>query len=269
MKLFDRFNFSLTVLSSISLLSIFFYVICISFFTFFHFHLNHDMFTINSWITENKWEILFLIKGMVWAVLVYWKSMTKPAKGLLRKFRTLSKWSMDSFFSSLLNVLAIVFFVYYEGANVLNFNFKIFFFVSIYFISDVLVFFLFDEQAWGRLRLSIAILLLSILNAVYLHIIEIFEPAFIICYIFAFAAGLSVVFLERVNKTMIFSIGVFGVALFIGLNYSMENSNRYLVELSSSKLNTLILFISIAVANYFLVLFRATRLQKLNEVHPI
>lgn len=268
MKILELVNSSLLKTFSISLLSIFFYVVCISIFTFFHFHLSHDMFTINSWISESKWEILFLIKGFVWFSVIYWKSMTQPARGVLRQFRTLWKGSIDSLFASLLNIFAIVFFVYYEGANVFDFDFFVFVLVSIYFILDVIVFFLFEVEINDKLKLASIVGALSLLNGIYLHVIEMFEPGFIVCYIFAFAAGLSVVFTKRVNKSMIFSIGVFGVALFIGLTNSNENSRGFLIELTSSKLNTLILFLSLAVANYFFVVLKTARLRKLNEVKP-
>jgi hypothetical protein len=252
-------------IGSISILSIFFYIAAISIFTFFHFHLSHDMFTINSWITENKWGILFLIKFLVWGVVIYWKSTTQPTAGLFRRFRVFFFGSFDSFFAGLLNIFAIIFFIYYEGVDVFNFDFRIFILMSFFYISDVVVFLLFEATEMKKAYLLTLIGVLSVFNGLYLHVVELFDGSFLMCYLLAFGAGLFVVFSKRVHKSMIFSIGVFGLALFVGLSYSPFKSNQYLVELSSSKLNTVILFLSLAVANYFFISLRSSRLSRLNE----
>lgn len=252
---------------SISLLSIFFYILAVSVFTFFHFHLSHDMFTINSWITENKWEILFLIKFLVWGSVIYWKSTTQPAMGLLRRYRVFFLGSIDSVFAAILNIFAIVFFVYYEGVDIFNFDVRVFLLMSIFYILDVVVFLLFEAEEMNKSYLFTLVAVLSFFNGLYLYVVEFFESSFLMCYMLTFAAGLFVVFTRRVHKSMVFSIGIFGLALFTGLSYSPLKSNQYLVELNASKLNTIILFISLAVANYFFISLRSSRLSRLNEVN--
>ena len=170
------------------------------------------------------------------------------------------------FFAALLNLFAILFFIYQEGPEIFNFDIRIFLLTSIFYILDVVVYLFFDADEIKRGYLISLVLVLSFFNSLYLYVVEIFESSFLICYTLTFSAGLFVVFTKRVHKSLIFSFGIFWLGLFTGISYSPLKSNQYLIELDTSKLNTIILFLSLAVANYFFISLRSSRLSRLNEV---
>lgn len=246
------------------LFSLVVYILLISIFTFFHLHLNHDLFTINTWMTEYKWEVLFFVKALLWVSYLSWKMATNPTKGLFRKLRLLLVGVFDSFLASLVNILGIGFFIYFEGLSLMEFDLNVFLLMSFYYLFDVSLYIFFNSENISKISLFGIVLVTSFLNGVFLNVAELLEPALLVCYLLTFGAGMVVILMNRVQKSLLFSFGVCGLALFTALTYSNTLSDIYMIELDVSKINMLILFLSLAISNYFFVILRSTRLQVLS-----
>ena len=251
----------------VPLASILFYVILISIFAFVHFHLNHDMFTINSWIGVNKWPILFLIKFLVMGFVTFWMVNVGSFAVRFKKLRLFFRGNIDAFFFLVFQVLAIFFFLNFEQVDSFDFNFITYLYVSFFYLLDVSLFFFIVEEYESFIKKLFIMLPVSIINGMFLTFSEVFSPSLLFCYLLSFVGGLFILMTKGVHKSLILFSSFSGISLLSGLSLSTEANTKYLVSISLSDLNTSLFFISLTLSNFYFVKLKSERLKSLSDLN--